>query len=85
MKCEKEIEINLTPREIIDELWDMDDFQQAEVLFCLAHIYQANHFDFLKELDYIRDRLDTYYTDDERKQIEDMIGKIAKYLGRREP
>lgn len=58
MKKKVDIDVEITPEEMVQEMWDYDCEQQAQFLSELARLYKYNLTDFLAQLEYVSDELD---------------------------
>ena len=85
MKINRDLDIELSPREVANEIWDMSSNEQASLLCNLADIYQANFADFCMQLEYVCTDLKRDCNEAERKLIIDMIKKIHEYVAVSEP
>ena len=80
MKINRDLDIELSPREVANEIWDMCSIEQASLLCNLADIYQANYADFCMQLEYICADLEKDYNEAERELIIDMIKELQEYV-----
>lgn len=76
MKRSISVEINPTPSELEEALWDMDSEEQIQFLKCLVDRYKSNHYRVLMQMQAIQDDLDSM-DKTERKEI---IGVLEQFL-----
>lgn len=76
MKRSISVEINPTPSELEESLWNMDSEEQIQFLKCLVDRYKSNHYRVLMQMQAIQDDLDSI-DKTERKEI---IGVLEQFL-----
>lgn len=76
MKRSISVEINPTPSELEEALWNMDSEEQIQFLKCLVDRYKSNHYRVLMQMQAIENDLDSI-DKTERKEI---IGVLEQFL-----
>lgn len=87
MKVEINGEYEPTPHQIVDYLWnECDAEEQAKILLDMLAIRENNYPEWLKQLAYIREQLDTniYLRDVPKEEIIDFCDEIKEYLTEKE-
>lgn len=82
MKINRDLNIELSPREVADEIWDMASDEQASLLNNLADIYEADVPHFCMQLEYVYQELKDDYGEVEQKIVR-MLEKMVEYFDRR--
>ncbi len=82
MILNRDLNIELSPREIADEIWDMASNEQASLLNNLADIYQANFPNFCMQLEYAYQDLKDDYGEAEQKKVVRMLETMVEYFDR---
>ena len=77
MKRSISVEINPTPSELEEALWNMDSEEQIEVLKCMVDRYKNNHYRVLMQMQAIQDDLGSLIDKTERNEI---IGVLEQFL-----
>ena len=72
--------IELTPRELEQELWCMDSLEQAELLLAMVQRYNKQTSDVLYQLDAVTRDFCNKLNDDERRDAIMLFGEIVDYL-----
>lgn len=87
MKVEINGEYKPIPHQIVDYLWnECDAEEQAKILLDMLAIRENNYPEWLKQLAYIREELDTniYLRDVAKEEIIDFCDEIKEYLVEKE-
>lgn len=82
MIVNRDLNIELSPREVADEIWDMASDEQASLLNNLADIYEADVPHFCMQLEYVYQELKDDYGEVEQKIVR-MLEKMVEYFDRR--
>lgn len=77
MKRSISVEINPTPSELEEALWNMDSEEQIRFLRCIVDRYKSNRYRVLMQMQAIQDDLDSLIDKTERKEI---IGVLEQFL-----
>lgn len=86
MIINRDLTIELSPREVADEIWDMDSVDQASLLSNLANIYLVHFPQFCMQLEYVRCEFLNDYSKAEQQLVVKMLEEMLDYFeGRREP
>ena len=80
MKIEREINIEFTPKEVVNEMWDMASFEQAELMLHIADLWCADPYHFSMQLEFIRNEFENDYSADEILKIKNLIGKLVDFF-----
>lgn len=83
MKINRDLNIELSPREVADEIWDMTSDEQASLLNNLADIYEAYFPNFCMQLEYVYGEFENDYGETEQKKVVRMLEKMIEYFDRR--
>ena len=83
MILNRDLNIELSPREVADEIWDMTSAEQASLLNNLADIYQANFPNFCMQLEYVYGDFEDDYGETEQKKVVRMLETMVEYFDRR--
>lgn len=78
MKRSISVEINPTPSELEEALWDMDSEEQIQFLKCLVDRYNSNHYRVLMQMQAIQDDLDSI-DKTERKEIIEVLEQFLLF------
>lgn len=83
MKRSISVEINPTPRELEEALWNMDSAEQIWFLRCIADRYKSNRYRVLMQMQAIEDDLDSLTEEridkNERKEIIEVLEQFLLY------
>lgn len=82
MKINRDLNIELSPREVADEIWDMTSDEQASLLNNLADIYEAYFPDFCMQLEYVYGEFENDYSEAEKEKVVSMLKKMVEYFDR---
>ena len=81
MKRNMSIDIALTPREIEEEVWNMDSENQIELLKYFVWRYESTkHYPVLMQMQNIHDDLKVFCDDDERRNIINLVSTFLDYI-----
>ena len=83
MKINRDLNIELSPREVADEIWDMTSDEQASLLNNLADIYEADFPNFCMQLEYVYGEFENDYGETEQKKVVRMLETMVEYFDRR--
>ena len=83
MKVNRDLNIELSPREVADEIWDMTSDEQASLLNNLADIYQADFPHFCLQLGCVCGEFEDDYGEAEQKKVVRMLETMVEYFDRR--
>ena len=83
MKINRDLNIELSPREVADEIWDMASDEQASLLNNLADIYEACFSNFCMQLEYVYGEFENDYNEAEQEKVVKMLKKMVEYFDRR--
>ena len=83
MKINRDLNIELSPREVADEIWDMASDEQASLLNNLADIYEADFPHFCMQLEYVYGEFENDYGETEQKKVVRMLETMVEYFDRR--
>ena len=83
MKINRDLNIELSPREVADEIWDMTSDEQASLLNNLADIYQADLPHFCLQLGSVCEDFKNDYGEAEKKKVVRMLETMVEYFDRR--
>jgi hypothetical protein len=79
----RDLNIELSPREVADEIWDMASDEQASLLNNLADIYEAFFPNFCMQLECVRGEFENDYSEAEQKKVVRMLETMVEYFDRR--
>ena len=82
MKINRDLNIELSPREVADEIWNMASDEQASLLNNLADIYEAFVPNFCMQLEYVYGEFENDYGEAEQKKVVRMLEKMVEYFDR---
>ena len=74
------INVELTPREIELEIWNMDSGQQADLLLAMSQRYKSDEYHFLMQLLYIKDDFNSLLSTKEKENVIKMFEDILEYI-----
>ena len=81
MKRNISIDMALTPREIEEEVWNMDSENQIELLKYFVWRYESTkHFPVLMQMQNIHDDLKVFCDEDERRSIINLVSTFLDYI-----
>lgn len=83
MKINRDLNIELSPREVADEIWNMASDEQASLLNNLADIYEAYFPNFCMQLEYVYGEFENDYGEAEKKKVVRMLETMVEYFDRR--
>ena len=83
MKINRDLNIELSPREVADEIWNMASDEQASLLNNLADIYEAYFPNFSMQLEYVYGEFENDYGEAEKKKVVRMLETMVEYFDRR--
>lgn len=83
MILNRDLNIELSPREVADEIWDMGSDEQASLLNNLADIYQADFLHFCLQLEGVCGEFENDYGETEQKKVVRMLKTMVEYFDRR--
>lgn len=83
MILNRDLNIELSPREIADEIWDMTSVDQASLLNNLADIYQADFPHFCLQLGWVSGEFEDDYSEAEKEKVVRMLKTMVEYFDRR--
>ena len=83
MKINRDLNIELSPREVADEIWDMTSDEQASLLNNLADIYEAFLPHFCMQLEHVYGEFENDYGEAEKKKVVRMLETMVEYFDRR--
>lgn len=83
MIINRDLHIELSPREVADEIWDMASDEQASLLNNLADIYQADFPHFCLQLGCVCGDFKDDYSETEQKKVVRMLETMVEYFDRR--
>ena len=83
MILNRDLNIELSPREVADEIWDMASDEQASLLNNLADIYEAFVPNFCMQLEYVYGEFENDYGEAEKKKVVRMLETMVEYFDRR--
>ena len=83
MKINRDLNIELSPREVADEIWDMTGIEQASLLNNLADIYEADFPHFCMQLEYVYGEFENDYGKAEQEKVVRMLETMVEYFDRR--
>lgn len=73
-------DIEITPRELVRELWEMDDVKQTDFLLALSQIYKNDFYNFIIQCEYLKDTVHSELTEEERYSVVTMLKTLIEYL-----
>ena len=76
MKRSISVEINPTPSELEEALWNMDSEEQIQFLKYLVDRYKSNRFRVLMEMEAIEDDLDSI----DKTERNEIFGMLEQFL-----
>ena len=82
MLLNRDLNIELSPREVADEIWDMTSDEQASLLNNLADIYEAYFPNFCMQLEYVYGEFENDYGKAEQKKVVRMLETMVEYFDR---
>lgn len=74
------VNVELTPREIESEIWNMDSERQADLLFEISQRYKSDAYHFLMQLLYIKDDIDSLFDDKGKESVIKTLEIILEYI-----
>ena len=80
MILNRDLNIELSPREVADEIWDMTSDEQASLLNNLADIYEAYVPKFCMQLEYVYGEFENDYGEAEKKKVVRMLETMVEYF-----
>ena len=81
MKRNMSIDIALTPREIEEEVWNMDSENQIELLKYFVWRYESTkHYPVLMQMQSIYDSMKVFCDEDERENIIRLVSEFLDFL-----
>lgn len=80
MIINRDLNIELSPREVADEIWDMTSVEQASLLNNLADIYQADFPHFCLQLGCVCGEFEDDYGEAEQKKVVSMLKTMVEYF-----
>lgn len=83
MKINRDLNIELSPREVADEIWNMASDEQASLLNDLADIYESYFPNFCMQLEYVYGEFENDYSEAEQEKVVRMLKKMVEYFDRR--
>lgn len=83
MKVNRDLNIELSPREVADEIWGMASDEQASLLNNLADIYEAFFPNFCMQLECVYGEFENDYSETEQKKVVRMLETMIEYFDRR--
>lgn len=83
MIVNRDLNIELSPREVADEIWDMASDEHASLLNNLADIYQADFPNFCMQLEYVYQEFKNDYGEAEQKKVVEMLKTMVEYFDRK--
>ena len=83
MKVNRDLNIELSPREVADEIWDMTSDEQASLLNNLADIYESYFSNFCMQLEHVYGEFENDYSEVEQKKVVRMLETMVEYFDRR--
>lgn len=83
MILNRDLNIELSPREVADEIWDMASVEQASLLNNLADIYQTDFPNFCMQLEYVYREFKGDCGEAEKEKVVRMLKKMVEYFDRR--
>ena len=72
--------IEISPRELESELWEMDSVQQTDFLLALSQRYSNEFAQVVMQYEYLKDSMASELSDAERVKIIDMLKTLVDYL-----
>lgn len=83
MILNRDLNIELSPREVADEIWDMTSVEQASLLNNLADIFQADFPHFCLQLGFVCGDFEDDYSEAEQEKVVRMLKTMVEYFDRR--
>lgn len=81
MKRNISIDMALTPREIEEEVWNMDSENQIELLKYFVWRYESTkHYPVMMQMQFIHDDLKELCDEDERRNIISLVSTFLDYI-----
>jgi len=81
MKRNISVDIALTPREIEEEVWNMDSENQISLLNYFVWRYESTkHYPVLMQMQNIHDDLKVFCDEDERENIIRLVSEFLDFL-----
>lgn len=81
MKRNMSIDIALTPREIEEEVWNMDSENQIELLKYFVWRYESTkHYPVMMQMQNIYDSMKVFCDEDERRSIINLISEFLDFI-----
>lgn len=72
--------IEITPRELENELWNMNATEQTDFLLALSQRYENEHFNVVMQYEYIKDTMRSILTEEDRRDVVNMLKTLVEYL-----
>lgn len=83
MIVNRDLNIELSPREVADEIWDMASDEQASLLNNLADIYQSAFPNFCRQLEFVYQEFEDDYSEAEQEKVVRMLKTMVEHFDRR--
>lgn len=80
VKREATVNVKLTPREIENEIWEMDSTEQVDLILAMAQRYKRDCGNICMQLQYIEDDFHELLTKEEQKVAIRVFESILDYL-----
>lgn len=72
--------IEITPRELENELWNMDATEQTDFLLALSQRFNNDQYNVTMQYEYLKDEAHSELTKEERTNVVNMLKTLVEYL-----
>lgn len=72
--------IKITPRELENELWNMDAIKQTDFLLALSQRFNNDQYNVTMQYEYLKDEVHSNLTKGEQAHVVDMLKTLVEYL-----
>ena len=80
MKRNIEVDFHIMPRELEEELWNMDSVEQTDLLLAMSQRYKRESYKVYMQLQNIHDEFVAGLNDEERRDVVRLFEQILEYL-----
>lgn len=80
MKRSVDVDFHITPRELEEELWNMDSVEQTDLLLAMSQRFRNESYKVLMQMQNVHDEFVAGLNDEERRDVVRFFEQILEYL-----